>query len=279
MKTANFFQRIIKTFKAVNTQNEQNHLTGTADNNPKDTDSNNTPTAISSVNLTPTVVVNPATQLVSMASTEIKNIETRDLASWAMEKCLALNGNIHGLTSLLDVVLMNYKLEAKTLEEELKVQRTNTINSINDEIIELNNRIAIINEFHIPEKENHIKYLDEQLSALENNKTYDLNTELGSETYTILSVSKARTREIIRKLQSQIVELKTQIQQKEIRINTLKLQMESINLFNKEIVLRRMNIFLDGWLTGLEGMGAPQSLFDETRNVFNKYRQQIENDF
>ena len=203
MKTRTFFQRLAKIFKpqiqntATMEQKNENAI--------QQTPTERIPESASGLPLTPTVTVNPATMPVSMAASEYQRIKTNDLASWAMDQCIALNANTQGMISSLEIIMMNYKLEAEAREEELKGELSNAINSINDEVIKLNNQIAIIREFRIPEKEKQIFQLEEQMRALENNTKYDLQTELGSETFTILATSKARTKEIIRNFQTKII--------------------------------------------------------------------------
>ena len=194
-----------------------------------------------------------------------------DLKSWAMDGCIAMNGNSEGMKSTMEIIVMNSKLEASAREEELKSELVTAINGINDEVIRLNNEIAMIREFHIPAKEKEINQGQSQMGALEANRQFDVQTQLGSDYYTVLATSVARNRQHIRDLQQKILELKTQIDQKENKIKTLREQMSGIQLFNEDVVSRRINIFFNGWLIGLEGIGARPAQIDACRKAFDSY--------
>ena len=51
----------------------------------------------------------------------------------------------------------------------------------------------------------------------------------------------------------------------------MRAQIENIHLFNENIVLRRMHIFFNGWLSGMEGIGATPVLIEETKACFEDY--------
>jgi ElaB/YqjD/DUF883 family membrane-anchored ribosome-binding protein len=272
MRTQTFFQRISNVIKPQNlntTPADKNNNPQTQPalpaNNPPQT---NLPANIPHV---PDIPVSPAVRPVSMAASEFERTQVTDLKSWGMDQCINMNGNLQGLLSSLEIVIKNYKLEATAREEELKGELTHSINLINEEIIELNNQIAAIRDINIPEKEREIDQFDTEMQALKSNTQYDLQSDYGSELFTILATSKARTKEIIRKLQTRIIELKTDIEKLENRIITMRQQMEHTNLFIHDILSRRMHIFFNGWLAGLEGMGTEPAYVKETINVFNDY--------
>jgi ElaB/YqjD/DUF883 family membrane-anchored ribosome-binding protein len=272
MRTQTFLQRISNVFKPQvfdTTPTDMNNKPQIQPALPDNiTPGTNLPANIPHV---PNIPVSPATGPVSMAASEFKRTQVTDLKSWGMDQCINMNGNLQGLLSSLEIIIMNYKLEATAKEEELKGELTHSINIINDEIIRLNNEIAVIRDFNIPEKEREIDQFDTDMQALKSNTQYDLQSDYGSELFTILATSKARAKEIIRKFQTRIIELKTDIEKRENRIKTMRQQMENIKLFDHDILSRRMHIFFNGWLGGLEGMGTEQVYVEDTIKTFNDY--------
>ncbi len=279
MNTMTFFQRLSRIFKPKTGTNRQ------VLNQQGDARSDRSvqqelsvekaavviPQSQANLPLRPVVEVRPATLPQSMAASEYQRVRMNDLKSWAMDGCIAMNGNSEGMKSTMEIIVMNSKLEASAREEELKSELVTAINGINDEVIRLNNEIAMIREFHIPAKEKEINQGQSQMGALEANRQFDVQTQLGSDYYTVLATSVARNRQHIRDLQQKILELKTQIDQKENKIKTLREQMSGIQLFNEDVVSRRINIFFNGWLIGLEGIGARPAQIDACRKAFDSY--------
>jgi len=226
--------------------------------------------SVNNLELAPVVTVVPSGQPVTMATYEYKNFPgTNDLATMAMDECIKVGGSITGLQRVVEVVVMNYKMEAQAKEEETKAVLSRRITELNNETIRLNNDIANIREFLIPGKEKDMQEFKSEMRNLVNNEDYDLQTDLGSELHTILAVSLARTREHVRNLQARIIDFKTVIEQKKNDIDTLNLQMEHINLFTEDALARRLSIFFKGWLASLEGIGASEKVKEDTRQFID----------
>jgi hypothetical protein len=229
--------------------------------------------------LDPTVPTTPQAHHVSFATSEVGLIKPNDLVSVAVNECIKSNGNLQKLRNMIQIVTMSYKMEAIAEEEKIKAELSNEINRINNKIIQLNNEIANIREFLIPNKEKDLEEYKKQLEMLANNSQYDLNTDMGSELYTIIEVSSARTKEHIRKFHSKIIQLKTAIEQEKNSIDVLTLQLKNVNMFTKDILTRRLSIFFGGWTDGLIGMGVEEEEIQNTNRFIENFLKNEINEF
>jgi hypothetical protein len=267
MRTNTFINRIVKVLRPEKNEAEKSNQTVDTEIVPMEGDAGLSKLKYGFV----PEKVEAESGVVSLSDYEVERMPAVDLESWALDSCVALNGNPSGMKGGLEIVVMNYRLEAKAKEEEMKMELVNAINAVNNKIIDLSNQITVINDIRIPEKEREIQNFKEQIAMLENSRSYDIRTELGSELYTVLSVSQARTKEIVRGLFSKIAELKTEIEQNKNNIEIMKQQMSKIDLFNNEIVKRRLHIYYEGWLKGMEGLETSSDKAESCKKVFDDY--------
>jgi hypothetical protein len=221
--------------------------------------------------LNPTVNIMPQVHSISNVAAELNYIKIDDLKSIAVNECSKSGGSFSKLQHFTNIVIMSYKMEAAADEEKIKSETAWEINQINNRIIKLNNDIANIKDFLIPDKEKELQKYDRQLDMLANSSQYDLKTDLGSDLYTIIQVSQARTRQHIRDLHAKIIELKTLIEQEKNRIDTMRLQMKNLNMFTRDVLSRRLSIFFSGWIDGLIGIEASESTVENARNFADTF--------
>jgi uncharacterized coiled-coil protein SlyX len=218
------------------------------------------------IDLSPSVV-----NMIKAKKNEIE-LSGNDLGAYAMDTCVAQNGNIKGFKNVLNVVVMNYKVEAERMEQDVKIELSTEINRLNNLIIKLTNEIHSIETFVIPEKQEELKSQENQIISLMNNSEYNVSSSLSSERLLIMQLAAARTKEIIRELKKKVVELQTEIDQTKIAIEGLNMQSQQINFFNESVLRRRLALFLNHWLIALSGMGVDETLIAETEEVFKNYQ-------
>jgi hypothetical protein len=223
------------------------------------------PVSKPSLDLSPSVV-----NIIKAKNDEIEN-SGNDLGAYAMETCVNVNGNIKGFKNILGIVVMNYKVEAERMAQDVQTELSTEINKLNNLIIKLTNEIHSIETFVIPEKLEELKSQDLQVEALMNKSEFNVSASLSSERLLIMQLAAARTKEIIRELKKKVVELQTQIDQTKIGIAGLQMQSQQINFFNESALRRRLNLFMNHWIIGLTGMDADDELLNETESVFNNY--------
>jgi hypothetical protein len=217
------------------------------------------------LHVTPSVV-----NLIKSKTYEIEN-SGNDLGAYAMETCVNTNGNIKSFENILDVVVMNYKVEAERMEQDVQTELSTEINKMNNLIIKTMNEIHSIESFAIPEKVEELKMQKEQVNSLMNTTEYDVSASLSSERLLIMQLAAARTKEIIRELKKKVVALQTEIDQTKLGIEGLEMQKKNINFFNESVLKRRLSLFLNHWLIALANMETNDDFIRETKEVFNDY--------
>lgn len=272
----------MNTFAFIN--NIKNNIKKVMSNNNKSQQTVELPQAVNSIakeehtsvlqqmSNSPDIDLSPS--VVNMIKAKKNEIELsgNDLGAYAMDTCVAQNGNIKGFKNVLNVVVMNYKVEAERMEQDVKIELSTEINRLNNLIIKLTNEIHSIETFVIPEKQEELKSQENQIISLMNNSEYNVSSSLSSERLLIMQLAAARTKEIIRELKKKVVELQTEIDQTKIAIEGLNMQSQQINFFNESVLRRRLALFLNHWLIALSGMGVDETLIAETEEVFKNYQ-------
>jgi hypothetical protein len=221
--------------------------------------------------LRPTVQTTPRYYPVNLPSSEVERVSPKDLMSVALMECAKSEGNLNKLWYMIQVVAKSYKMEAIEEEQTIKEGIVREINIRNNRIIELNNQIAEIHEFRIPDLQKELNVYTKEAERLLDNGHYQTKTELGSELFTVLRISEAMVKEKIRNNQSKIIQLKTAIDQEKNAIDILNLKINNINLFNKDVLSRRLDIFFSGWLDGLVGIGASDEEIEKTNQYIKRF--------
>ena len=219
-------------------------------------------------------VLDLSPSVVNIIKTKKEEIENsgNDLGAYAMDTCVGQNGSIQGFKNILNIVVMNYKVEAERMEQDVQTELSTEVNRLNNLIIKLSNEIHSIETFVIPEKQEELKSQKEQIAALMNTSEFEVSSSLSSERLLIMQLAAARTKEIIRELKKKVVVLQTEIDQTKIGIEGLNKQSQQINFFNESALRRRLSLFLNHWLIALTGMDAAEGKIKETEEVFNSYQ-------
>ncbi len=232
---------------------------------------NSTPSFIEQPITMPPADVTPAVvNMIKSKQGELNN-SGNDLGAYAMDTCVALNGKLNGFKNIMSVVVMNYKVEADSVKQDVQSELSSEINKLNNHIIKLNNEIHSIESFLIPEKIVELKNYEEQIASLMTNTEYGVSTSLSSERLVIMQLAAALNKELIRELKQKVVELKTEIDQTRLGIEGLDMQQSQINFFNEPALRRRLGLFFNHWLIALEGLDAEEGHIEETKEVFNQY--------
>ncbi|RLD43970.1 MAG: hypothetical protein DRI86_08715 [Bacteroidetes bacterium] len=227
-----------------------------------------TKVSLPSANVSPAVV-----NMINNKQMELQN-KGNDLGAYAMEICVAQNGSYIGFLNAMNIVVMNYKVDAELAKQELEIELVQEINNRNSKVIAITNEIAGIESIAIPEKEVELNRYNLEINSLMDNQENGISESLSNERLLIMQLAIARTNELIRKFKHKVILLNTEISQIKLTIDGLNMQKGSINFFNESSLRRRLNLFFNHWLIALEGLGMELTTIEETKDKFVEYLNQ-----
>ena len=227
------------------------------------------------------VPVNPPTTVQILPKSirpELPAVADNDLENSGLDSCARSEGDIEVLKAKLIIAMSNYLIEVALNEEDTKAEYAQQIEQTNYKIIHLNNIIANIQNELIPEQQQIIEEYKQKMQVIEQ-KT-EQNHGVLPPSYPIMNLAVQDSKEAISRLKQKMQNNKSSIQKEEYHINSLNKRMKEMNLINPDVLSRRMNIFFNGWIMGLQGLGWSEAEIAIHKQVFleneKQIRQQIE---
>ena len=237
---------------------------------------NSLPITPKTLSIIPKVPVNPpatAHILPKSLRPELPASDDNSLENHGLKSSTTSEGDEEVLKSNLIIVAQNFIVEAELSEEDTKTEYAQNIDQTNYKIIELNNKIANIQDEQIPEQVSAIEKYLQQMEEIQN-RVIDDNGVL-PETYTINQLAVANANEGIRMLKQKIQDYKSDIEQKKYYIDSLKKKTQEINMVDPRMLNRRMNIFFSGWVMGLQGLGWHEHNIQLHKQIFEESESSI----
>ena len=197
---------------------------------------------------------------------ELPPADDNSLENYGLEQCSKSDGNTEVLIASLSIILQNYMVEAKINEEDLRKEFTKEIDQTNYKIIDLNNQIANIQNEQIPEQHSVIEKYQKQMLEIEQ-RAADREEAL-PETYTIAEYAVANAKNAIKILKQKINDYKREIDKNKYFVDSLEKRSRELNLANPNILDRRKNVFFNGWVMGLQGLGWSKREIQTHKEIF-----------
>ncbi|OYT14623.1 MAG: hypothetical protein B7C24_17385 [Bacteroidetes bacterium 4572_77] len=216
-------------------------------------------------------VMPPSTSSVLPSSLrpELPASDDNSLESYGLSSCAASDGDDELLKARLKIVAKNYTIEAYLSQEDTKSEYAQSIDQTNYKIIELNIKIANIQNEQIPEQNLAIEEYKQQMNSIQSIALE--NETVLPQSYTIMQLAVSNAKEGISRLKQKIQAYNSEIEQKKYYIETLNKKTSELNLLNPDILKRRMNIFFSGWVRGLQGIGWNDVQIQTHKQIFIEF--------